>query len=183
MSPATVHSLGDFVRRPDVSDRDKLARIAADVDGLDVQAHDQAARLTAVAETQLEHGRQLERIESGVLESIQIARSAEHRAREAMASDVDLAQTVEREKAARLAEAERLRELLAPVVADASRKAGNAGATKTAGVFSLAALVAGLASQPVETIKLLREIGPTGAGIAVVLLLVVLVWARRRRSS
>lgn len=189
MSPARIHNLADYVRRLDVSGEDKLIAIARDVDGLEVLARTnaEAQRATgdavvAVADTLQDHGERLERIEAGVLESIQIAKAAASSAREAQASDVDLAQTIEREKAARVAEAERMRELLAPIVADASRKAGNAGAVKTAGAFSLAALVAGLAAQPVETIKLLREIGPVGAAVAVVVLLAALVWSRRGRS-
>lgn len=191
---ATVTRLAERIRSL-TPDR-QIDAIARDVDGLEVLARTnaEAQRATgdaveAIGESlvrglaaQREHGERLERIEAGVLEAIALASRAESRSREAMASDVDLAQTVERERAAREAEAQRTREALAPILADVSRRAGHAGAAKTAGVLSIGALVTGLAAQPVETIKLIREIGPSGAGIAVVLLLVALVWARRRRS-
>lgn len=194
MSPATAKVL-DFVRSPAPLD-DKLERIAHDVDGLEVLARQnaEAQRATgdavgAIADalerglrTQRDHGERLERIELGVLEALAIGRRAEGAARDAHASDVDLAATVERERAARAAQAEELRALVAPIVADASRRAGNAGATKTAGVLSVGVVVAALVKEPVETVKVLREIGPMGAAIAVVLLLVALAWARFRRS-
>lgn len=174
----------------------QIAAIASDVDGLGVLARTtaEAQRATGeamgvladatarIAEVQQEHGERLERIEAGVLEAIEIGRSAERGVRAAQESDVDLAATVERERAARAARDEEVRTMLAPIVADASRRAGNSASAKTAGALSVAALVAGLAAQPVETIKLLREIGPVGAAVAVVVLLAALVWSRRGRS-
>lgn len=184
---ATVTRLAERIRSL-TPDR-QIDAIARDVDGLRVLASAgvEAQRATGdalalMADRLGSMSTRLEAVESGVLESLDLARRAEDRARAAMESDVDLAQTVERERAAREAEAQRTRDALAPILADVSRRAGNAGAAKTAGVLSVGALVTGLAAQPVETIKLIREIGPSGAGIAVVLLLVALVWARRRRS-
>ena len=196
MAPGTVHRLAEFAARADVTPEAKLLRLAREVDALEVLARVNATAqrttgdavqamaeaLVALCATLAEQKVRLESIEAGVLEAIDIASRADGRARDAMASDLDLTQTVERERLARDVEAARVREMLAPIVADVGRKAGNAGATKTAGALSVAAVVAGLAAKPAETIALLREIGPTGAGIAVLLLLVVLVFARFRRS-
>lgn len=186
--------LVDIMRDARVPTDEKLERLAVDFDGLRVltlaTAQTQRATGDAVAavadsteriERKVdEHGTRLERIEDGVLEAIGLAKRAESRAHDALASDVDLAETIERERVAREVEARRIQELLAPVVADVSRRAGNAGAAKTAGAFSLAAIATGLFAQPVETLKLLREIGPTGLAIAVALLLVGLVVRRRK---
>jgi len=185
----TLHKLSDFVDRRDVGPDAKLGRIAHDVDALSALAlaHASATSATAdavaaVAVAVADHTERLERIEAGVIEALALATRAESGAREAMASDLDLSETVERERVARELEAALVREMLAPIVAEVGRRAGNAGATKTAGALSLAAVVAGLAAKPSETLSLLREIGPTGAGIAVVLLLGVLAFGRFRRS-
>lgn len=194
MSPAKVIPLIQRLRSL-TPDR-QIEAIALDVDGIRHDVDGLRVLASAGVEAQRATGdalalmadrigsmsSRLEAVELGVFESLELARRAEARARDAMASDIDLAQTVEREKAAREAEAQRTREALAPVLADVSRRAGNAGAAKAGGVLTVGSLAVGLAAQPVETIKLLREIGPTGAGIAVVLLLVAVAWARRRRS-
>jgi hypothetical protein len=186
---ADVIPLAEFIARRDVPIEEKLRRIARDLEALRILQSSTTeaqvatgAAMASVVDALADHTERLERIERGVLEAIAIGQRAEASAREAQASDVDLTETVRREQAARAAQAEELRALVAPIVADASRRAGNAGAAKTAGAFSLTALVVGLAAEPVETIKLLREIGPVGAAIAVVSLLVALVWTRRRRS-
>lgn len=174
-STERLEALVQEVRATNILDRTTAQRVHS-LDAQVVAALEQHAEIrrdiAAIRAEQATHA-------SGIMEAIGKAESAK---REAMASDVDLAQTVEREREAREVADERMRQLLAPVIADASRKAGNAGAAKTAGAMSVAALVTGLAAQPVETIKLLREIGPAGAGISVVLLLVALMYARRNRS-
>lgn len=187
----SVLYLRQLVRAPETSQDEKIVIIADAVVALSIRGAQTAEATKAVADTAQgvrddlrAVGGRLEAVESGVLEAVagvgRIERAMDARAREAHASDVDLLARVEREQAAREALDERMRQMMAPIVADATRRGGNSAAAKTAGAFSLAALVTGLAAQPVETIKLLREIGPAGAGVAVVSLLVALVWARRR---
>lgn len=192
MSPATVHKLADRIRTLPLDA--KIDAIAHDVDGLEVLARQnaEAQRATgdaveAIAEslatglgTQAEHGARLEALECGVLEVLGIVR-AEQSARKQAAADARASDAALAAQIAPVAtDLAAVRAMVAPLIADTSRQAGNSASAKTAGAFSLAAIVTGLVAQPTETVKLLREIGPTGLAIAVALLLVGLVVRRRK---
>jgi hypothetical protein len=198
MSPASVTRLSERIRHIQRQD-DKIAEVARDVEQLTIRREDDALAMHAIADAQEAQAATLDRIEDKLDRALgyaqraagaarraeDTAEAAHSLAREAHASDVDLTATIEREREAaerRDAEVRAMRAMMEPIIADASRKAGNAASAKTAGAISVGALMTGLAAQPAETIRLLREIGPAGAGVLVLSLLVGL-WFQRRRSS
>lgn len=206
MAPATLIDLRRYLDRPDVPTEDKLHRlgtevvtrdeheaaervasverasIARRVDGLEVLARTNAEAQRATGDAVVAISDRLEAVEGGVLEVLAIVR-AEQSARQQAAADARASDAMLEARIAPVAaDAAALRAMVAPIVADAARKAGNAGAVRTAGAFSVATLIGGLVAQPVETVRLVREIGPMGLVIAVVLLAVAAVVARLRRS-
>lgn len=118
----------------------------------------------------------------GILEAIGEAKTAKQKIREALASDIDLAETIERERAARLAEHERLTAIMEPIVAAASnsaanqaaskvgKKAGTSAALKTGGGLGLGYVALKVAESPTAFVRELVSLGWYGVAVLVIVI-------------
>lgn len=148
MSPAKVLRLSERIRHI-ARQEDKIAEIAADVDGLDVQAHDQAARLTGVAEV-------CERIDGKVDQLLARVDGAEVHAMRAGGAARRAEEAADRVGALSVEDVQRVASALEERIRKPIAAAGKQGVARGVGATLASAsllVVGGFAAAPVEFVE------------------------------